>query len=269
VAQRAGISSRRVTATYLYCIVKSARKPSMARAPEGLPGAARPEALHVSGSLWLIAAAVPLDTYGAGHLEPYLADMDWVGRIALAHEAVVEHFVRKTGTTVIPMKLFTMFSTPARAIADVTSRRKTIESSLRRIAGAEEWGIRVMRGEQAPKGAGAPIRMVTSGAAFLAAKKQTRDDAKSAKLAAARAALQAYERLAKVAKASRRREDAPSAATASPLLDVAFLVPSAKRAQFTQAARREAAACARAGARMTLSGPWPAYNFVHGDEPGR
>ena len=258
-----------MTATYLYCIVKSARKPSMTRAPGGLPGAAPPAALHVSGSTWLIAAEVPLDTYGAGHLEPRLADMDWVGRIALAHEAVVEHCGRKASLTVIPMKLFTMFSSPARAVADVAARKKTIDASLRRIAGAEEWGIRVWRGEQAPKETGAPPRTVTSGAAFLAVKKQARDEARSMKLAAAGAAVQAYERLAKLAKASRRRDDAPSAATAPPLLDAAFLVHSGKRSQFTKAARRAAAACARAGARMTLSGPWPAYNFVHGDEHGR
>jgi len=255
-----------VTATYLYCIVKSARKPSPTRTPEGLPRAAPPSVLHVSGSLWLIAAQVPLGTYGPGHLEPLLGDMDWVGRIALAHESVVEHFARRPGATVIPMKLFTMFSTPARAVADVAARKKTIESSLRRIVGAEEWGIRVMRGEPSPGRTGTAMRTGTSGAAFLAAKKRARDDARRAKLAAAGAALQAYERLARLARASRHRNDAPATATAPPLLDAAFLVPLGKRAQFTRAARREAAACAKAGARMTLSGPWPAYNFVHGDD---
>jgi hypothetical protein len=47
-----------------------------------------------------------------------------------------------------------------------------------------------------------------------------------------------------------------------PLLDAAFLVPTGKRARFQAAARRLAQACARAGADLTLTGPWPAYNFV-------
>jgi hypothetical protein len=219
--------------------------------------------------VWLIAAEVPLETYGPGHLEPHLGDMAWVGRVALTHEAVVEHFARKTGITVVPMKLFTMFSTPARAVADVASRQKTIESSLRWIAGAEEWGIRVMPGDPETRRGTAPPRTASSGVAFLAAKKRARDDARHARLAAAGAAVEAYERLARLAKASRRRDDVPSSAAAPPLLDAAFLVPSVRRALFTRAARREAAACARAGARMTLSGPWPAYNFVHDDERGR
>ena len=51
-----------------------------------------------------------------------------------------------------------------------------------------------------------------------------------------------------------------------PLLDAAFLVPAARRTRFTNAARREAEACARAGAQLTISGPWPAYNFIQPDE---
>jgi hypothetical protein len=47
-----------------------------------------------------------------------------------------------------------------------------------------------------------------------------------------------------------------------PLLEAAFLVVVPARAQFKAAAKREAAVCAAAGAVMTLTGPWPAYNFV-------
>jgi hypothetical protein len=260
----AAISSEHVTATYLYCIVKSAAKPSRAKVPAGLPGAERPHALPVARSLWLIVAAVPLDTFGPEPLERQLADLDWVGRIALAHEAVVEHFAARAGATVIPMKLFTMFSSPDRAVADIGKRKDGIAAAMRRIAGAEEWGVRIMRGTAAaPKRA--PARAAT-GAAFLAAKKQARDDARLAKLAAADVAAGAFEHLASIARDARRRDDAPAAGASPPLLDAAFLVPASSRARFTSAAKREAGRCAEAGAQMTLSGPWPAYNFVQGDE---
>ena len=212
-----------MTAIYLYCIVKAARKPSTARVHPGLAGASRPEVIRVAGSLWLVVAEVPLDVYGPGHLDQHLADMDWVGRVALAHESVVEQFARRAGATVVPMKLFTMFSTRARALAD--------------------------------------------SAAFLAAKKQARDAAKAARLAAVEAADEAFARLSRLARDARRREDGAPAGATAPLLDAAFLVPSGRRARFAQTARREAAACARAGALMILSGPWPAYNFVQGDGP--
>jgi hypothetical protein len=42
-------------------------------------------------------------------------------------------------------------------------------------------------------------------------------------------------------------------------------VPATRRARFRSLARRLAAGSAKAGAQMTLTGPWPAYNFV---QPG-
>jgi hypothetical protein len=257
-----------VNGVYLYCIASAARKPSPARSPHGLPGATPPEIVPAWSSVWLVLAEVPLDTYSAGRIEEQLGDLDWVGRIALAHEEVVEHFARRPGVSVVPMKLFTMFSNRARAIAEITARRKVIEDTVSRIAGAEEWGIRVTRTTAATAGsaAGVPLGPERSGAAFLAAKKHARDAARDAKLAAAESAIDAYDRLSSLSRESRRRTDTPASAATPPLLDAAFLVPSGKRAQFKAAAQREAARCAKAGAQMTLSGPWPAYNFVERGE---
>lgn len=221
-------------------------------------------------ALWLIGADVPLDVYGGEQLEQALSNLDWVGNIAIAHEQVVEHFTAKRGLTIIPMKLFTMFSSVNRAAGDIKRRRSTIEGVMRKVAGCEEWGVRVLRGstEDARTETGTSVR-AASGAAFLAAKKQARDSARESRLAAATAALAAFEELAAIAKDARRRQDAPAAGATPPLLDAAFLVPAGKRAAFNRAARREAAACAAAGAQMTLSGPWPAYNFVQVSEPSR
>jgi hypothetical protein len=256
-----GISSRPVNAIYLYCIVKASKRPSMARVPEGLPGAARPEILQLSRSLWLVVGEVPLDTYGSGQLEAHLADLEWVGRIAVAHEAVVENFARRPGLTVVPMKLFTMFSTRDRALAEIGEKQLEIAAIMRRISGAQEWGLRVTQRAGAARRV-TSARRAGTGAEFLAGKKRARDVATHAKAAAAESAVAAYRRLSKLARESRVRDDAPPSAATPPLLDAAFLVPAATRARFTQAAKREAATCAKAGAQVTLSGPWPAYNFV-------
>ena len=254
-----------MTALYLYCIVRSPKQPPLARVPPGLPDAAPPKLLRLAGSLWLVGAEVPLQTYGAGPLDVHLADLEWVGRVALAHEQVVEHFSRRPSTTVVPMKLFTMFSTSERALEDLAARRSTILRLMRRISGAQEWGIRAthLPGATRDRRAAAPAG---SGAAFLAGKKHARDSAKHARAAAAASAIQAFERLSKLARESKLRQDAPQSAATPPLLDAAFLVTAANRGRFTQAARREAAACAKAGVQMTLTGPWPPYNFVHEGE---
>jgi hypothetical protein len=263
------------SATYIYCVAKAARRPSLTGVPPGLAGGTPPRLLQSAPGLWLVTSQVPLDTYGPGKLEPALTDMEWVGRTAVAHESVVESFAARRGVTVVPMKLFTMFSTEERALADMASRRKSIDHAMKRIAGSEEWGIRVLRSASAgslasdvrdPWREGSGSRAATSGAAFLAAKKQKRDDAQRARLAAAEAAVDAFDRLSAIAKAVKRREDAPTAGATPPLLDAAFLVPSSRRERFTKAARREAESCARAGAQLTLSGPWPAYNFIQADD---
>jgi Gas vesicle synthesis protein GvpL/GvpF len=215
----------------------------------------------LGGGLWLIAADVPLETYGPGRLEPALADMNWVGAVALAHEGVVEHFAAMRAATVIPMKVFTMFSTPDRAAAEMRARRKDISAALTRISGCEEWGVRVMRGGQ-PTVKRAGGAKATTGAGFLAAKKQAREEATESVRVAAEAALDAYDLLSSLSRDARRRDDVPESATAPPLLDAAFLVPSRSRTRFKTAAKRAARSCEKAGARMILSGPWPAYNFI-------
>ena len=248
-------------AVYIYCVVRSARKPPAATVPPGLPGAERPAPVKLDERLWMVTASVPLDHYGSLPLEEALRDLDWVASIALAHEAVVEHFVRVPGTAVIPMKLFTMFSTDARAAAEMRKRRPQLERVFDRIEGCEEWGIRVVRAAAAPPPRGEP--RPASGTAFLAARKQARDASREAVATAATAADDAFDSLAGIARESRRRADGAAGGVA-PLLDAAFLVPTRQRARFRTAAERLARDVAARGATMTLTGPWPPYNFVAG-----
>jgi gas vesicle protein GvpL/GvpF len=92
-----------------------------------------------------------------------------------------------------------------------------------------------------------------------------RDDAREALRAAAVAADAVYDTLAAVARDARRRTDTPEGTTMPPVLDAAFLVPVERRARFRSAARRLASGTSEAGTELTLSGPWPAYNFVQGE----
>ena len=254
-----------MTATYLYCLVKAAKTPSVAQAPDGVPGAGAPDAILVTPALWMVAADVPTDLYTGPGLEHALVDLDRVGRIALGHEAVVEHFAKQSTHTVIPLKLFTMFSSREKAAADIRARKAAIERTMKRIAGAEEWGVRVFPADRSPATSVPADAPAISGAAFLAAKKQARDVARTARLAAAEAATHVFTRLSAIARDAHQRVDAPATAATPPLLDAAFLVPAEKRAAFQKAAQREAEACQRAGAELALTGPWPAYHFAVAD----
>jgi Gas vesicle synthesis protein GvpL/GvpF len=250
------------TATYIYCLIEQNRRPAPGKAPRGLPGAASPDLLEVGKNLWGVSAAVPMAIYGPEPLEARLRDIKWVADIAMAHEAVVEHFARSRGASVVPMKLFTMFSSPERAVANLRARRAEVVAILRRIRGCEEWGIRVTRRRAAPDKGGKTTALPTSGTAFLVAKKQARDDAREEAIQGARAAETVFASLAKLTRSAHRRPP-PEQALVPPLLDAAFLVPSGRRGAFRAAVRTLAVTCRDAGAELTLTGPWPAYNFVN------
>lgn len=231
----------------------------MGQVPSGLPGADAPRPDRAGANIWVVHAPVPLDTYGTQALEQSLRDLEWVSAIAVAHEAVVEHFASLRGATVIPMKLFTLFSTPARAIADMRGRSDRLTALFAKLQGCEEWGVRIMRGPSGP--AVRPAERPATGVAFLAARKRARDESIAAHRESAQAADAAYADLARLAADHRRRHHEASGVI-PPLLDAAFLVPVRRRARFRALAARAAEAVLERGGRLTLTGPWPAYNFV-------
>ena len=248
-------------ATYLYLHCPLRRR---ARDGEGSSRIARDNLSRRCGGGECILAGDhcrAAETYGSGPLEAALRDVQWVADVAMAHESVVEFFARQPGATVIPMKLFTMFSSDRRAASQTRSRLREIEAVVSRIAGCEEWGVRISH--RPPAATRAPGRHTksSSGTAFLAAKKAARDAARASADAAAEVADETYATLASIAREARRRHDAPQGATSPPLLDAAFLVPVTGRSRF-KAAVKKLAADSGERTHVTLTGPWPSYNFI-------
>lgn len=248
--------------TYVYCLVKSARKPLLARAPRGVPAADRPRLLEGPAGTWIVVADVPLDQYGAATINAGLQDLEWVSERALAHEAVVELFAR--ASDVVPMKLFTIFRNDERARAHVGTAR-ALASVFRRIGGCAEWSVRV---SCSPSSAAAvaelprPQRSIGSGTSFLRRKKSQRDDVRKAAVAAREKVEQVYRKLGDVAKESLRKEAGLPGSHL--VLDAAFLVPRSQQPRFEREAARLAASAGSMGCDLVLSGPWPAYHFVGG-----
>jgi len=227
--------------------------------PDGIPTATAPELHEVARGTWLVTSVVPLDIYGPSNLEARLRDLDWVARVAVAHEAVTEFFARAAGTVVVPTKLFTMFTTREKALEDVGARRTGIDRVIRHIAGCEEWGIRVTRsGLVEPTETSRP----PTGAAYLQARKAVRDAAANARGAALGAAKIAFDRLARLSKDARPPSHRPEPGTNPPIFEAVFLIRTTARARFKAETRRQGRLLAKAGADLTLTGPWPAYNFV-------
>jgi Gas vesicle synthesis protein GvpL/GvpF len=254
-------------ATYVYALVQRRRAPVMTRAPRGLPGTGRVRVLDAGDGLWLVVADAPLARYGEAPLEARLRDLEWVATCATAHEAVVESAAR-AGTT-LPLKLFTLFNSDERALEHIRRMRPTIERVLGRVAGRQEWGVRVRLDEaKARRHRVATARRATTGVStgtrFLVLKKEQQHAVREALARGRQDVEAAFESLAGVADDARRRPPDSVDGAARLVLDAAFLLAPARLARFKKAARATAARLARQGYDLTLSGPWPPYNFVAG-----
>jgi hypothetical protein len=253
-------------ATYVYCLLSASAPPLLDDAPAGLPGLSPARALTVDDGLWLVVADAPLPEYGAAAVESRLDDLGWVSTRAVAHERVVEHFAE--AATVVPMKLFTMFSSDERAVRDLEERREQIGEILERVTGRREWGVRIRVDEAAARRALAEETASlrggggVSGKEFLRHKQRQRDAAREL---AARAREDVDEVLAALSReaADRRRLRAPTPeADDRLLLDAVFLVAEERTEAFEEQVREAAERLARHHCEVTLTGPWPPYNFA-------
>ena len=251
--------------TYVYCVVAADRRPRLARVPAGLPGAGPVRLLDVEDGLFMAVADLPLDRYSEAAINTGLANLDWVSRVAVAHEAVVESLI--ASTAVLPMKLFTIFTADERALAHVRGQRARIAGLVRRVANQQEWGVRVvldraLAAAALPKNKKAPAR-AGSGVSYLAQKKAHRDASKELALRARETVAGLFDRLGARAGDAKRRAASDLPVEGGPLLlDAAFLVPRARAALFKALAARESRSLARQGYGLTVSGPWPPYTFV-------
>jgi hypothetical protein len=255
------------TLTYLYCLVRSARRPSLRGIAPPVPGGESVRLVDLPGmpQTWLVVSSVAADAYAEDVLDRDMQQIEWIGERAMAHEAVIEHFLR--ADAVLPMQLFTLFMNDERAVEHVARDRRRIDRILKKVAGKVEWGLRltVEAAAEPPAGAGARtgVRRVASGAAYLARKRDVRD-ASHERMKRARAdATRIYRKLSAEAAAAERRTDVDRTVPDSRVvLDAAFLVPAGRTAAFRAAVKRHTAPLKQAGVATALSGPWPPYNFI-------
>ena len=257
------------TATYVYCVARSARSPDVRTAPQGLSGTGPLRAVAAGPSLWLIATEAPLPRYGEAALAGVVRDLEAVSRCAVAHSAVVTHFARRG--PVLPFRLLTLFASDERALAQIRRRRAGIERRLTHVAGRAEWGVQVRLdagGAGPPRRARIAARRQTAGLSpgtrFLELRRREREATRGVAAGARPAAARLYRALARHADDARQRPLVPVDGRPALLLDAAFLVPARAAALFRAAVRAQAAQAAGRGLRVRLTGPWPPYSFVAG-----
>jgi hypothetical protein len=260
---------------YVYCLLRSARlptprKPRQPRAPKQST-----RLIDAGDGFWMVVSDVPAAEFSEDALAARLQDLDWVSNWAVAHEAIVESFLGRAD--VVPLKLFTLFHSDARALAWLHGEKRRMRSLFRRIAGREEWSVRLTvsrtsetRGRPPAKRAasrGSAKGAPTSGIAYLRAKQHVQSAQRERLARAERLARRVDTRLGRFATARQAQPILTDSSSPSPLvLRAAYLVPVARVAAFRSAARELTRTIRGQGYRLVLSGPWPPYNFVGADE---
>ena len=253
-------------ATYVYGVIAGSRR--RARRGRGLPGTGPVRLVELDGDLVAAVADAPLKLYGEDPLARKLSDLEWVSRAAVAHESVLESFV--DAKAVVPMKLFTLFTSEERAIGHLRAERSRIAATARRVANHQEWGVRValraLPAARAAAPARAPGRQSESGTQFLSRKKADRDVATELAARAGETVDALFDRLtARASVSTRRPANELQGGGGRLLLDAAFLVQRSRAKSFGSAVAREARTLGRSGYAVTMNGPWPPYSFV---DPG-
>ena len=233
----------------------------------------RPVELTPCGPAAAAFSRVPADAYTAERIEERLADMTWLGEQGLAHERVVATLVDRT--TVLPMRLFTLFSSEQALREECAQRDGWIRETLARLDGVREWDLKVSYesakmlatiGQSSADVAAidAELASASPGKKYLLQKR--RDDVARAAVRSAVTALgeEVLGALEDVT-AGVKRVAPPSNAEPGQLpvvLAAALLVSRDAERELGERLAAESARLAPRGVTISCAGPWAAYRFV-------
>ena len=136
---------------YVYCVLPS----DGIDIPDDLTGVGGSPSIALvrDGDIAALASEVPLEEFGEERLRENLNDVAWLEDTALAHERVLE--VALVLTTVIPMRLCTIYANESSVREMLVRERPALVDALGRLDGRTEWGVKVFVDRAALDGAAA------------------------------------------------------------------------------------------------------------------
>ena len=242
-------------ATYVYCLISAARAPLVRGVPGSVPGAGPPRLLPIDRGVWAVVADAPLERFAGEALQQEMQDVEGISRHAFAHAAVIEFFFKRSA--VIPLKLFTLFSTDEKVQAHVRSRLPSLKKMFASLRGLEEWAVRIFAREVEAESA----RSLESGRDYLRLKKRIQQHNAAPPKATSRTIDGALAKLGRVA-VKTRKESFPVARGRPFVSGASYLVKATRRRTWKTHAAGIASALEAQGHRLEMTGPWPPYHFV-------
>ena len=257
---------------YVYCVVGT----TAVEVPRLLPGVADGHDVRLvgKGELVAVASQVPLSEFDEHVLAERLNDAEWLDRTARAHQRVLD--VIRANTTVIPMRLCTIYRSEDSVVEMLARERQALADALVRLRGKTEWGVKMFAEppvvERAATeanadlaGLEAEVAEVSPGAAYLRRKQLEGMRADVTARLVDECVEEVHGRLSTLAVEARlNRLLAPEASghSAPMVLNGAYLLEDAATDDFHACVAELAVRHERRGFALEATGPWPPYNFV-------
>lgn len=254
---------------YVYGIVPAGTK--LIAAPPGLDE--RPVRKVVEGGHAALVSSLDAGEYAAELIDQRAADLEWLGPRARAHDAVIT-WANDPGPAV-PLPMWTLFTSEEGVCGMLAARAPELRDTMRRIAGADEYSLRVFAKpaevraslESIAPEIGEAQRALESappGQRYLLERKLEAQKKELLRSAAESVATRIYEDVRAVA-ADAVLESLPRAsavAEAQAVLNAVFLVPRDGFEEFRRRVSEVVAGHKDRGFHFEFTGPWPAYHFV-------
>ena len=262
LSRRPGLGATRApgkagkTVLYLYGITPNSKAFSTHKL--ALPGVsgANPVIALPCGELLAWASRVSRAEF-ADSLAANMQNLEWLANASVRHQAVLDQLGKRGA--VLPARFGLVFSTEQALARDVASRRGQLMQQFRKVAEADEWGIKVFRVRPQL----AILSDANSGADYMRRKaevmrSQGRDKPGEVSVEIRNLASALKELVRDVAPGG-------SVSSAQPGLEwqISVLLPRNRRARFDQIIRRSAKEW-EGVRRIEVTGPWPPYSFVKG-----
>jgi hypothetical protein len=233
---------------YLYGISESGGDLSRIEA-EGIDGESTVEIISIDGFLCWVSRVSRLDF--AESLTEHMENLEWLAGATVRHQRAVAEILAQV--PVLPTRFGTVFLTENSLAAHVEKRSRRWRQALRRVADADEWGIKIFAAER-PRSA--PAITASSGREYLRRKALTLPKAGKLDSEVVRC-IADLEALAVEAS----RGGKASAGQPMLLWHGSFLVRRRDRKKLESVLSRYASAWGDTR-RIDCSGPWPPYSFV-------
>ncbi|MFI5806839.1 GvpL/GvpF family gas vesicle protein [Streptomyces sp. NPDC051561] len=229
-----------------------------------------PRLLH-HGDLVAVVSPVPAADFDEAPLKAHLEDLDWLADTARTHQNVITALT--TVTSPVPLRLATICRDDSGVRRLLESGHSRFVTTLDRLDGRIEWGVKVYASNPAPAPAApktqAPAPSADTpgaGRSYLQqrlAQRRTRETASNRADALCRRIHAELSEAAEHALLHRLQDGRLSGRSGQNVLNAAYLVPRADSEAFVEKVRALTPEDAEGeGVQVELTGPWAPYSFA-------